>query len=133
MNAKMIKVGDLMNRNVASIDKNTSIIDAGKQMVEKNVSSFVIEPDNEYDAFGIVTRKDVVENLIAIDVEDPSIKVKDVMTKPSLTVSPYLSVYNCHQMMLMVGVRRMPVIDGTRLVGIISNSDILKNFVKRNR
>ena len=129
MNAKTVKVGDFMNRDVRSIDKNTSIIAAGKQMVEKHVSSFIILPDNERDAFGIITRKDVVEALITAGFGETSIKVKDVMTKPSITVSPELSIHNCHQMMLMVGVRRMPVVEGNKLVGIISNSDILKNIV----
>ncbi len=129
MDAKSVKVGDLMNRDVRSIEKNTTIISAGKQMIEKHVSSFIVEPDNQLDTFGIITRKDVVEALITAGVGETSILVKDVMTKPSITVSPELSIYNCHQMMLMVGVRRMPVIEGNRLVGIISNSDILKNIV----
>ena len=129
MNAKSVRVGDLMNRDVKSIDKNTTIISAGKQMMEKHVSSFIIEPDNQLDTFGIITRKDVVESLITAGIGETSILVKDVMTKPSITVSPALSIYNCHQMMLMVGVRRMPVVEGNKLVGIISNSDILKNIV----
>ncbi|MGD9161310.1 MAG: CBS domain-containing protein, partial [Desulfobacteraceae bacterium] len=84
---------------------------------------------DQLDAFGIITRKDVVESLINAGTGETSILVKDVMTKPSLTVSPELSIFNCHQMMLMVGVRRMPVVEGNKLVGIISNSDILKNIV----
>ena len=129
MNAKTVKVGDLMKRDVIFIDKNTTIISAGKQMIAKHVSSFIIKPDNQLDAFGIITRKDVVETLITAGFGETSILVKDVMTKPSITVSPELSIQNCHQMMLMVGVRRMPVVEGNTLVGIISNSDILRNIV----
>ena len=130
MNAKTVKVGDLMNRDVRYIDKNTSIILAAKQMIEERVSSFIIKPDDPLDAFGIITRKDVVEALINAGTGETSILVKDVMTKPSLTVGPELSVFNCHQMMLMVGVRRMPVVEGNKLKGVISNSDILKKIVR---
>lgn len=130
MDAKSVKVGDLMNRDVRFIDKNTSIISAAKQMIEEHVSSFIIKPDDQLDAFGIITRKDVVEVLINAGAGETSIQVKDVMTKPSLTVNPELSIFNCHQMMLMVGVRRMPVVEGNKLAGIISNSDILKNIVR---
>ncbi len=98
-------------------------------MVEKQVSSFIIKPDNPSDAFGIISRKDVVETLIKAGAVESGILVKDVMTKPSISVTPELSVYNCHLMMLMVGVRRMPVIEGNKLVGIISNNDILKYIV----
>ena len=129
MNAKSIKVKDLMNRDVKFIDKNTSIISAGKQMIDERVSSFIIKPDNQLDAFGIITRKDVVEALINTDIGNISILVKDVMTKPTLTIDPELSIYICHKMMLMVGVRRLPVVEGNKLLGIISNSDLLKNIV----
>ncbi len=130
MNAKAIKVRDMMNSNVMFIDKNTSIISAGNQMIENRVSSFIIKPDNELDAFGIITRKDVVEALVTADIEETTVLVKDVMTKPILTIDPDLSIYICHQMMLMVGVRRLPVVEKRQLVGIISNSDILVNIVK---
>ena len=130
MNSKSIRVRDMMNSEVMFVDKNTSIISAGNQMIERGVSSFIIKPDYELDAFGIVTRKDVVEALVTIDIADTTVLVKDVMTKPILTIDPELSIYICHQMMLMVGVRRLPVVEKRKLVGIISNSDILKNIVK---
>jgi CBS domain-containing protein len=130
MNAKSIKVRDIMNSNVIFIDKNSSIISAGNEMIEKHVSSFIIKPDNDLDAFGIITRKDVVEALVTTDIEDTSVLVKDIMTKPILTIDPELSIYICHQMMLMVGVRRLPVVENRQLIGIISNSDILNNFVR---
>lgn len=130
MDIKSIKVADLMNRDVKVIDKNMSIISAAKQMMEKHVSSFIIMPDNPHDAFGIITRKDVVESFINAGTIDTSILVKVVMSKPCICVHPELSVYNCFQMMLMVGVRRMPVTEGSKLVGIISNTDILEKIVR---
>jgi signal-transduction protein with cAMP-binding, CBS, and nucleotidyltransferase domain len=130
MNVKSLKVSDLMNRDVKVIDKNTTIISAAKQMMERHVSSFVVMPDDPHDAFGIITRKDVVETFINSGTGDASLLVKDVMSKPCLCVHPELSLYNCFQMMEMVGVRRMPVTEGTKLVGIISNTDILKNIVQ---
>ena len=130
MNIKSKKVSDLMNRDVEIIDKNTSIISVAKQMMERQVSSFIVMPDDPHDAFGIVTRKDVVETFVNSGTGDTSLKVKDVMSKPCLCVHPELSVYNCFQMMEMVGVRRMPVTEGNKLVGIISNSDILNSIIK---
>ena len=44
MNAKSIRVRDFMNKDVKFIDKNTSIISAGKQMIDENVSSFIGNP-----------------------------------------------------------------------------------------
>lgn len=129
MDTKTTMVRDLMNTNTEFIDKNTSVISTAKLMVDKGLSSFIVVPDIEYDTFGIITRKDVVEALINDGAGGASLLVEDIMTKPTITVNPELSIYNCHQMMLMVGVRRMPVVEGSKLVGIISNSDILKHLV----
>lgn len=130
MNIKSKKVSDLMNSDVKIIDKNTSIISVAKQMMESHVSSFIVMPDDPHDAFGIITRKDVVETFINSGTGDTSLQVKDVMSKPCLCVHPELSVYNCFQMMEMVGVRRMAVTEGSKLVGIISNTDILNSIIK---
>jgi signal-transduction protein with cAMP-binding, CBS, and nucleotidyltransferase domain len=130
MNIKSKKVGDLMNSDVKIIDKNASIISVAKQMMERQVSSFIVMPDDPHDAFGIITRKDVVETFVNSGTGDTSLQVKDVMSKPCLCVHPELSVYNCFQMMEMVGVRRMPVTEGNKLVGIISNTDILNSIIK---
>jgi signal-transduction protein with cAMP-binding, CBS, and nucleotidyltransferase domain len=130
MNIKSKKVGDLMNSDVKIIDKNASIISVAKQMMESHVSSFIVMPDDPHDAFGIITRKDVVETFVNSGTGDTSLQVKDVMSKPCLCVHPELSVYNCFQMMEMVGVRRMPVTEGSKLVGIISNTDILNSIIK---
>lgn len=129
MDTKTTMVRDLMNTDTEFIDKNTSVISTAKLMVDKGLSSFIVVPDIEYDTFGIITRKDVVEALINDGAGGASLLVEDIMTKPTITVNPELSIYNCHQMMLMVGVRRMPVVEGSKLVGIISNSDILKHLV----
>jgi signal-transduction protein with cAMP-binding, CBS, and nucleotidyltransferase domain len=130
MNIRSKTVGDLMNSDVKIIDKNAGIISVAKQMMESHVSSFIVMPDDPHDAFGIITRKDVVETFINSGTGDTSLQVKDVMSKPCLCVHPELSVYNCFQMMEMVGVRRMPVTEGSKLVGIISNTDILNSIIK---
>ncbi|MGD8892698.1 MAG: CBS domain-containing protein, partial [Desulfobacterales bacterium] len=88
------------------------------------------EPENDGDAFGVITRKDIVEVMVMDPSGMISFAVDDVMTKPAFTVSTGLSISNCHQMMRMVGVRRLPVVDGTQLVGIISNADIFAKLVE---
>jgi CBS domain-containing protein len=52
------------------------------------------------------------------------------MTKPAITVNLGMSIYNCQLLMRMVGVRRLPVIDGNQLVGILSNTDIFGKLLE---
>ncbi|MGA7145541.1 MAG: CBS domain-containing protein [Desulfobacterales bacterium] len=124
MDVNIIRVKDLMQTIVKTVRKDVKLLEATKMMKDFNVSSLVVEPENDGDTFGIITRKDIVETIVMDPTGGISFTVDDVMTKPALTVSSKLSISNCHQMMRMVGIRRMPVVDGTELVGILSNTDI---------
>jgi CBS domain-containing protein len=124
MDVNIIRAKDLMKTIVKTVRKDVKLLEATKMMKDFNVSSLVVEPENDGDTFGIITRKDIVETIVMDPTGGISFTVDDVMTKPALTVSSKLSISNCHQMMRMVGIRRMPVVDGTELVGILSNTDI---------
>ena len=100
-------------------------------MKDLKVSSLVIEPEDDSDAFGIITRKDVVEGLIEDEIGGSVLRVQDTMTKPAITVHETLSIYNCQQLMRMVGVRRLLVVDGSSLKGIVSNSDIFRILTEK--
>jgi CBS domain-containing protein len=130
MDVNIIRVKDLMHTDVKTVHKDVKLLAATKMMRDFNVSSLVVEPENGGDAFGIITRKDIVEAMVMDSTGGISLLVDDVMTKPALTVSSGLSISNCHQMMRMVGVRRLPVVDGTKLVGILSNADIFAKIVE---
>ena len=130
MDAKKVKVKDLMQTDVKIVDKSTPIMEAAKMMREFGVSSLIIEPDEEGDAFGIITRKDIVEAIVAEAPERTMKQVDDIMTQPAITVNTGLSIYHCQELMRMVGVRRLPVVDGTNLVVILSNSDIIAKLTE---
>lgn len=130
MDVDNIRVKDLMKTDVKTVHKDVSLLTAIKMMHDLSVSSLIIEPESDGDAFGIITRKDVVEAIVMDPAGGTSLLVDDVMTKPAFTVNSGLSISNCHQMMRMVGVRRLPVIDGTQLIGILSNANIFEKLVE---
>ena len=127
MDVKKLRAKDFMQTDVKTVHKDVTLLGATKMMHDFGLSSLVVEPDDDGDAFGIITRKDIVEAIVMDASGWVSLTVDDLMTKPSITTNSSLSISHCHQLMRMVGVRRLPVVDGTNLVGIISNSDI---FVK---
>jgi CBS domain-containing protein len=127
MDTKKLRAKDLMQTDVKMVHKDVTLLTVVKMMRDLGVSSLVVEPDDDGDAFGIITRKDTVEAIVRDANGWVSLTVDDVMTKPAITTNSNLSISNCHQLMRMVGVRRLPVVDRTNLVGILSNSDI---FVK---
>lgn len=130
MDVDNIRVKDLMKTDVKTVHKDVSLLAAIKRMHNLGVSSLIIEPESDGDAFGIITRKDVVEAIVMNPDGGTSLLVDDVMTKPAFTVNSGLSISNCHQMMRMVGVRRLPVVDGTQLIGILSNANIFEKLAE---
>jgi len=130
MDVNSTRAKDIMQTDVKTVHKEVKLLAATKMMRDFNVSSLVVEPENDGDTFGIITRKDIVEAIVMDPVGSKSLVVDDVMTKPALTISAGLSISNCHQMMRMVGVRRLPVVDGTKLVGILSNADVFSKLAE---
>lgn len=129
MNWTELCVKDLMHTTVKTVSETMPLLTAAKMMYDDGISSLVVERKNERDAFGLITRKDVVEALFLMDIEDRPLLVEDVMTKPVVTVPVDLSIRQCYQLMRMIGVRRVPVVDEKNLVGILSNTDLFRAMV----
>lgn len=97
-------------------------------MKEKKVSALIVNTRNADDAYGIVTRKDIVNKIIAYGKDPKEVKVHEIMTKPLITVSPGLSIEYCARLFAATGIRRAPVFDGKKIVGILSNTDIFNTI-----
>jgi CBS domain-containing protein len=119
-----LKAQDVMTKNVAYIDGSKTVADAVRQMKKQNVSSLVVNRRSQADAWGIITRKDVVSKVISPGKEAADVKVFEIMTKPLVMVSPGLTLKYCARLMAAAGIRRAPVFDGKEIVGILSNTNI---------
>jgi len=121
-------VRDLMNRDVKFIKEDASLLDAVRKMKEFGVSCLIVEGANKADGFGIITRRDLINKLIDPAPGAQHALVADVMTMPAFTVPPTMSVLACVKLMKRLNIRRAPVFDGREIIGILSNSDIFRNF-----
>lgn len=122
-------VSQVMTKDVVFIDGNKTVADAIKLMKEKKVSSLVVNRRTHEDAWGIVTRKDVVSKIVDPGKDPRAVKVFEIMSKPLITVSPGLALKYCARLFNNAGIRRAPVFDGKEIIGIVSNTNIF-NAVK---
>jgi len=120
---------DVMSVNVVYIDGNKNVADAIKAMRDNKVSSLIVNRRAQDDAWGILTRKDVVHKIVDPGKDPREVKVFEIMTKPLVMVSPGFPLKYCSRLFNNAGIRRAPVFDGTNIIGIISNTDIF-NTVK---
>jgi len=121
---RFAKAGDVMTQGVICIEGTATVADAVKLMREKKVSSVFVNRRGQEDAWGIVTRKDVVCKVVDPGKDPADMKVFEIMSKPLITVSPGLALKYCARLFNATGIRRAPVFDGKEIVGILSNTDI---------
>jgi len=115
-----------MTRGIMTIKKDAAVAEAMKTMVDRRVTSLVVEKDFDSDVYGIITRKDIVNKVIAYGKDLKKTKVSDIMTEPLMTISPDMSIENIARLMAKTDIRRFPVMEGNKIIGMVSNSDILK-------
>ena len=108
---------------VWSIGPNVMVIDAIRLMDEKNVGALPVL-DNEA-LVGIVSERDCTRKVIVKGASAKDTSVSDIMTKQVLTVNPGNSVEECMRIMTERRVRHLPVLEGTKLVGILSMRDVV--------
>lgn len=126
---RFAKAQDVMTKDVVYVDGSETVAAAIALMREKVVSSLIVQHRSQEDAYGIVTRKDVVNKVIDPGKEPAEVKVFEIMSKPLVMVSPGLALKYCARLMHHAGIRRAPVFDGTNIIGMLSNTDIF-NAVK---
>ena len=125
MVTKTIKVRDIMTRGIIKIKRDALVIDAMKTMLDRRVTSLIVEAENGSD-WGIITRKDIVNKVVAYRLDPKKIRVKDIMSTPLLTVHPDMTIDNVARLMAKTNIRRFAVSEGNDIIGVVSNSDIFK-------
>jgi len=121
---RFAQAGEVMHKDVVYIDGKKTVADAVRLMREKKVSSLIVNRRRVEDAFGIVTRKDVVSKVVDPGKDPAQVKVFEIMSKPLITVSPGLQLKYCARLFNAAGIRRAVVFDGKEIIGILSNTDI---------
>lgn len=122
-----LRARDVMNKDVQWAERHENLRAAGRRMVEKGIRALLVAGADPSDLPGIVTSKDIV-NLLG--TQDPAVlgelQVGDVMTRPAICVPAQTNLLDCINLMRMAGVRRVPVLDGTRVIGLLSTSDVFR-------
>jgi CBS domain-containing protein len=108
---------------VWSIGPNAMVLDAIRLMDEKNIGALPVV-DNKT-LVGVVSERDYTRKVIVKGRSSKDTPVSDIMTKELLTVNPGNSVTECMEMMTEKRVRHLPVLEGTKLVGILSIGDVV--------
>ena len=123
------KARDVMNPDCTCIGENDSVLDAAKRLAELNVGSMPICGEDDR-LKGMLTDRDIVVKVLAKGGDPSTVKAGELGQGDSKTVTIGAddSIDEALRTMIDHKVRRLPVIDGRELVGIISQADIAVNL-----
>jgi CBS domain-containing protein len=120
-----ILVRDIMSRPPITAKEADNVMVVSKLMVRQNIGSVIIL-DKTGKPCGIITERDIVQRVAARDLVPSNVKVLDIMSKPIVSVSPGVSVNEAAKEMNHKKIRRLAIVDGGKLVGILSMKDVLE-------
>ena len=121
-----MQIKDLMNPSVVSIEPGSSCALAARLISRHNVGALpVCASDGRLR--GMVTDRDIVLRCVAAEEDPAQTPVRDIMTRGCATVSPQDDCREATRLMARQQVRRLPVVDRGKLVGMISLSDLARS------
>jgi CBS domain-containing protein len=123
----MTTARDIMTGDATCADVNDTLADAARKMRDLDVGALPICGEDQR-LKGMITDRDIVVKCIADGGDPQSVKVGDLAEGKPVTIGADDSVEETLHTMTEHGVRRLPVIDGHDLVGIVSQADVAKNL-----
>ena len=120
------------NRQIWTISKDQSVMQALILMSEKNIGAIIIVDDNDF-PIGIFSERDYARKIILKGKSSKDTLLDEVMTKELITVTRDYKIDQCMEIMNEKRIRHLPVLENKKIVGIISIGDVLKIMIKEQK
>ncbi|EQB72273.1 MAG: inosine-5'-monophosphate dehydrogenase related protein [Thermoplasmatales archaeon A-plasma] len=117
---------DIMKEYTSMMKEETTASQAAKIMSNDHVGFAIIERDGK--PIGMVTEWDFVNKIVSKDLNPKEVLLKDIMNTPLMSVDPKTPTDQVTVLMSKKGVRRLPVIENGKLIGVITSRDVLRIF-----
>jgi CBS domain-containing protein len=126
----MTTVRQLLGRKepaIFSVEPQVPVLEAIRAMAEHRVGALLVMSADKLS--GIISERDYARKVILLGRASADTPVRDIMTTPVITVQPETTVQTCMQIMTDRHVRHLPVIEGGRVVGMVSIGDLVKAVI----
>jgi len=119
-----LKVEDVMVKEVITIDQNSTVKEAAEVMNKFEIGCLIAVRKGK--AIGVITERDLLKRIVAEARDATETKVKDVMSSPLVVIEPSVELEEAVKLMFQMKIKKLPVVDGKRLVGLITLTDIAR-------
>src|ERR687897_2205021 len=129
MSIESIRISSFMTRNVKTETQDQNIHAICKTMNDNNIGSIIIMTDlnsTSQRAVGIVTERDIVRILGQLQPTLLRIPIKELVSRPLITLSPNSSIKDAMQTMQQNNIRRIPIVERETIQGIVTDKDMFR-------
>ena len=120
------------NRQIWTISKDQSVMQALILMSEKNIGAIIIVDNNDF-PIGIFSERDYARKVILKGKNSKDTLLDEVMTKELIAVTRDFKIDQCMELMTVHRIRHLPILENKKVVGIISIGDVLKIMIKEQK
>ena len=117
-------------RDIVKLGERETVVKAAEAMKENSVESVIIV-DERGAPVGILTEKDILYRVVAEGRNPAETRLTEVASKPLITVSPEITVGQAISLMLSHDIRRVPVVEKGRLVGVVVMREVIGDLVRK--
>jgi len=131
----MSRVADILksktDQSVHTTAPTATVYQALQQMAERNIGALIVVEDGR--VVGIVSERDYARKVVLLDRASKATPLRDIMSSRVLFVHPTQTSQECMALMTKNRLRHLPVMDGERLVGLISIGDVVKDVLSEQQ
>jgi len=122
----MLRLRDVMRSPVLTIDADEPVHKAAHVMSVNNIGCLVVTSGGK--PVGIVTERDILKKVVAMCRNPEAVKVSEIMSKPLVTGEPDMDIVYAAKLMVGRNVKRLPVVENGKLVGIVTLTDLIRAY-----
>jgi CBS domain-containing protein len=117
-------VKDIMTTNVKTIRPEDTVKSLAQKLVKNKIGSMVVVSGSGI-VVGIATERDIIEDVVLSSSNCDETKVQDIMSREVVTVGPESTLEEAAEIMVKKKIKKLPVIDQGRLLGIVTATDLI--------
>lgn len=118
----MTTLSEIMVVNVVTVKEDETMLAAAKVMAAHKIGCVVVITEAE--GYGVLTERDFLTFVVNDRRDVMDVKVQEIMTSPAVVADPALTIYEASKLMQTRGFRRLPIVEGGKLIGIVTLTDL---------
>ncbi|WP_406656055.1 CBS domain-containing protein [Methanolobus sp. ZRKC2] len=116
-------VKEAMTKEIFVMDANASVLEVARELIGRNADSIIIIEDG--DSVGIITERDIVSKTVIKNKLPDEILAREIMSSPIISIKPSTGIIKAAELMTKSDIRRLVVMDGNVMLGMITDRDIM--------